>query len=95
MPDVIYEVVQHDGGWAYKVDGVFSETFPTHAEASLPRSWLPRSRKSRAISKISSMRTRRASGTPRRSVAETVHTRSLRMWTDFLVRSVFEKMSEQ
>jgi hypothetical protein len=33
MPDVIYEVVQHDGGWAYKVDGVFSETFPTHAEA--------------------------------------------------------------
>jgi hypothetical protein len=33
MPDVTYEIVQHDGGWAYKVDGVFSETFPTHAEA--------------------------------------------------------------
>src|SRR5262249_60579806 len=33
MPDVIYEIVQHDGGWAYKVDGVFSEPFPTHAEA--------------------------------------------------------------
>ncbi len=33
MPDVIYEIVQHDGGWAYKVDGVFSESFPTHAEA--------------------------------------------------------------
>jgi hypothetical protein len=33
MPDVIYEIVQHDGGWAYKVDGVFSETFPTRAEA--------------------------------------------------------------
>jgi hypothetical protein len=33
MPDVTYEIVQHDGGRAYKVDGVFSETFPTHAEA--------------------------------------------------------------
>jgi hypothetical protein len=31
--DVTYEIVQHDGGWAYKVDGVFSEAFPTHAEA--------------------------------------------------------------
>lgn len=30
---VTYEVVQHDGGWAYKVGGVFSETFATHAEA--------------------------------------------------------------
>jgi hypothetical protein len=33
MPDVTYEIVQRDGGWAYKVDGVFSETFSTHAEA--------------------------------------------------------------
>jgi Uncharacterized protein conserved in bacteria (DUF2188) len=33
MPDVTYEIVQHDGGWAYEVDGVFSETFQTHAEA--------------------------------------------------------------
>jgi uncharacterized protein DUF2188 len=24
---------QHDAGWAYKVNGVFSETFSTHAEA--------------------------------------------------------------
>jgi len=31
--DVTYEIVQHDGGWAYRVDGVFSEPFPTHAEA--------------------------------------------------------------
>ena len=30
MAKVIYEVVQHDGGWAYKVDGVFSETFASH-----------------------------------------------------------------
>ena len=33
MPDIAYEIVQHDGGWAYKVNGVFSEPFPTHAEA--------------------------------------------------------------
>jgi Uncharacterized protein conserved in bacteria (DUF2188) len=33
MPDVTYEIVEHDGGWAYKVNGVFSEPFPTHAEA--------------------------------------------------------------
>ena len=31
--DITYEIVQHDGGWAYKVNGVFSEPFPTHAEA--------------------------------------------------------------
>ena len=25
MAQVTYEIVEHDGGWAYKVDGVFSE----------------------------------------------------------------------
>jgi hypothetical protein len=30
---ITYEVVEHDGGWAYRVNGVFSETFPTHALA--------------------------------------------------------------
>jgi len=33
MPHVTYKVVRHDEGWAYTVDGVFSEPFPTHAEA--------------------------------------------------------------
>lgn len=33
MPKIRYEVVQHDDGWAYKVDDVFSETFPTHDDA--------------------------------------------------------------
>ena len=28
MAKVIYEVVQHDGGWAYKVGDVLSETLP-------------------------------------------------------------------
>ncbi len=33
MAKVIYEIVPHDGGWAYKVGGVFSETFPNHDAA--------------------------------------------------------------
>jgi hypothetical protein len=30
MTKVTYEIVEHDGGWAYRVDGVFSEPFPSH-----------------------------------------------------------------
>ena len=30
MTKVTYEIVEHDGGWAYRVDGVFSEPYPTH-----------------------------------------------------------------
>jgi hypothetical protein len=30
MSHVTYEIVEHDGGWAYRVDGVYSEAFPTH-----------------------------------------------------------------
>ena len=30
MSHVTYRIVEHDGGWAYAVDGSFSETFPTH-----------------------------------------------------------------
>jgi hypothetical protein len=33
MTEITYEIVEHDGGWAYKVAGVFSEPFPTHAAA--------------------------------------------------------------
>ena len=35
MDKLTYEVVEHDGGWAYRVDGVYSETYPTHDEARL------------------------------------------------------------
>lgn len=31
---VVYEIVQHDGGWAYRVKDVYSETFPTHELAA-------------------------------------------------------------
>jgi hypothetical protein len=30
MTKLTYEVVQHDGGWAYRVDETYSETYPTH-----------------------------------------------------------------
>jgi hypothetical protein len=32
--EVVYTVVQHDGGWAYAVDDVLSETFASHEEAT-------------------------------------------------------------
>jgi Uncharacterized protein conserved in bacteria (DUF2188) len=39
MSHVTYTVVEHDGGWAYKVGDVFSETFATrqlaHAAAAV------------------------------------------------------------
>jgi hypothetical protein len=39
MSPITYTVVEHDGGWAYKVGDVFSETFATrqlaHAAAAL------------------------------------------------------------
>lgn len=39
MTKVVYQVVEHDGGWAYKVGDVFSEPFPTieHAQAAARR----------------------------------------------------------
>ena len=33
MSEVIYRIVEHDGGYAYKLGDVFSETFPSHDEA--------------------------------------------------------------
>ena len=34
MTMIVYEVVEHDGGWTYKVGDVFTETYPTHDEAA-------------------------------------------------------------
>jgi hypothetical protein len=33
MAKIVYDIVEHDGGWAYRVDGTYSETFPTHDAA--------------------------------------------------------------
>lgn len=34
MTKVVYTIVEHDGGWAYKVGDVFSEPFVTHKAAT-------------------------------------------------------------
>jgi hypothetical protein len=33
MTKVTYEVVEHDGGWAYRLGSTYSETFATHNDA--------------------------------------------------------------
>lgn len=33
MNDLKYRIVEHDGGWAYRVGGTYSETFPSHDAA--------------------------------------------------------------
>lgn len=33
MTEITYDIVEHDGGWAYKVGDTFSETFPSHEAA--------------------------------------------------------------
>ena len=33
MSKVVYEIVEHDGGWAYRSDGVYSETFASRDDA--------------------------------------------------------------
>jgi len=30
MTRIVYEVVEHDGGWAYRVNGVFSRNLLVH-----------------------------------------------------------------
>lgn len=35
MTKVTYTIVEHDGGWAYRAEGTFSETFQTHGEAHM------------------------------------------------------------
>ncbi|HZD90725.1 MAG TPA: hypothetical protein VE224_11525 [Pseudolabrys sp.] len=33
MTQITYEITEHDGGWAYKVNGAFSESYPSHGAA--------------------------------------------------------------
>ena len=33
MTAITYEIVEHDGGWAYQADGAYSETVRSHDEA--------------------------------------------------------------
>ena len=42
MPKVTYHIIEHDGGWAYRVGDVISETFPSRDDARHGRPRLPR-----------------------------------------------------
>lgn len=33
MTKIVYDIVEHDGGWAFKLGDTLSATFPTHAAA--------------------------------------------------------------
>jgi hypothetical protein len=33
MAKIHYQVVPHDGGWAYRMEGTYSEAFPSRAAA--------------------------------------------------------------
>jgi hypothetical protein len=33
MVKVVYEIARHDGGWAYRANGAWSETFPDKENA--------------------------------------------------------------
>ncbi len=33
MAKLTYEIVKHDGGWAYRANGTYSEAFPSHDAA--------------------------------------------------------------
>jgi len=33
MTEITYDIVEHDGGWAYRLDRGLSETFPSHQAA--------------------------------------------------------------
>jgi hypothetical protein len=46
MAKITYEIVEHDGGWAYRVDGVYSETFRSH---DLARKAAERAAKEQAV----------------------------------------------
>ena len=38
MKRVTYTILRHDGGWAYRADGTFSETFASHGDAHMAAS---------------------------------------------------------
>jgi hypothetical protein len=67
MTKVTYEIVEHDGGWAYRFNGVFSET-------SRPTTWRTE-RPSVQRGNKSFRETRRASRTKTRMVIGTTRLR--------------------
>jgi hypothetical protein len=69
MSNVTYTVVEHDGGWAYKVGDVFSETFRTHEAAHAAAERARRSNVRLGEAGRSSTRTVPAAGMRKRNAA--------------------------
>ena len=63
MTRITYEIVEHDGGWAYKVGDVFSEPFPSHDAARRAAERAAREQVLPGESTDIHMRTRTAAGT--------------------------------
>jgi hypothetical protein len=63
MTKITYEIVEHDGGWANRIDGVFSETFPSHDMARRAAEPQQRNKSSRETRQAFRTRTRMAIGT--------------------------------
>jgi len=59
-----YKVVEHDGGWAYKLGDVFSEAFPDRAAALTAAKRAAAEQHVPGEAAYISTRTRRAAGTP-------------------------------
>ena len=62
MARIHYRIVTHDGGWAYKLNDVFSEPFPSKSAALAAAKKSPPSNTSPAILPTSSIRMKPAHG---------------------------------
>ncbi len=65
MSEVTYRIVEHDGGYAYKVGDVFSETYPSHDEALQAAQAAAAEQQVPGSTRASATRTARATGTTR------------------------------
>ena len=65
MTHVTYKIVEHDGGWAYTVDGVFSEPFPNRAAALAAARRVAAEQRVPGRTEVIEYETPTADGTPR------------------------------
>ena len=65
MTKVTYEIVEHDGGWAYRMDGTYSETFRTHGDALAAAKIAAAEQQVAGKTEASATRTSPAAGTAR------------------------------
>ena len=63
MTKITYEIVEHDGGWAYRANGVFSETFSSHDAARKAAERAAKNKSSQEIRRVSRTKTGRVIGT--------------------------------